>query len=189
MNRIAITILLAVLADCGGGSIPLGSDADFASTPDPSFESAEPDPAGTEASEALDAPSDARDLAPEVACGEPPFDPHCPCASNSDCSTGYCIATSEGHRCARSCTEGSECGPLEVCAQVATYPDLLYLCVELYPTLCRPCKADVDCRVDFAPAQPKCAALGDPALGLFCQAPCSSSGTCPAGYSCSPCDS
>ncbi|MBM4396438.1 MAG: thrombospondin type 3 repeat-containing protein [Deltaproteobacteria bacterium] len=120
----------------------------------------------------------------EPACAGPLAAPGCPCGTADECASGYCIWTSKGRVCGKSCSAGEECGPGEACVQVASYPDVFFLCIDLHPTICRPCESDADCRVDFAPVQPRCLPLGQAGEGSWCFPACASGSDCPDGYGC-----
>jgi len=104
-----------------------------------------------------------------------------PCEDNSECSSGFCIDTPDGRKCTVLCISNDECDPDMVCAQVATYPDLMFACVWSAPHWCRPCVLDDDCEAAFAPEKLLCAYLGTVS---YCLKPCGRDGSCPEGSFC-----
>ncbi len=186
---------LAALAvsGCGGGGdgAPPGDLADLHDpgqarpdvpviTPDsPPAEPGIPDPGPDDG----DAPPDLGepDPGPEV----PPGQPGAPCKKNSDCDSEFCVETPDGRVCAAYCYAGEDtCPPGFRCSQVQAYPDTVYVCVYLYPRICRPCATNQDCEAAFAPGPALCVA-GDPD-GRFCGSPCEEAADCPPGYDCRP---
>jgi len=102
-----------------------------------------------------------------------------PCADNVDCPSGYCVTTAEGGRCTETCVENCPTG--WACANVATPPDVLYLCIPLHPQICHPCLDSDECR-NLAGAENLCVAYGEE--GWFCGGRCDTDDDCPAGYAC-----
>ncbi|GMV42344.1 MAG: hypothetical protein AMXMBFR64_40600 [Myxococcales bacterium] len=105
----------------------------------------------------------------------------CECSKNSDCLSGYCIDTTEGKRCSQQCVDSCPTG--FTCKLVSnTPPDVVYLCLQDYLDLCRPCNANGDCG---GAEGDLCVSYGD--LGSFCGVACVDDG-CPEGYSCEETD-
>jgi hypothetical protein len=94
----------------------------------------------------------------------------CDCTEPDDCFSGFCVPTAEGYKCAKMCSSGSECKSDEVCTMFngSSGPDTYYLCLDRWPTACRPCVVDTDCNVGWIDEyhQPICAA--DSAGGRYC---------------------
>ncbi|GMV41367.1 MAG: hypothetical protein AMXMBFR64_30830 [Myxococcales bacterium] len=100
--------------------------------------------------------------------------PYEPCTGPKDCASGWCVQTWEGEACAPPCDDG--CADGWLCTQdLASFPDVVFLCVPAHPSLCRPCKGDGDC------PGAACVSHGDE--GSFCGGDCESA-TCPPGFSC-----
>ena len=102
-----------------------------------------------------------------------------PCTSNSECNSGWCIASPKGTVCTRTCVE--ECPEGYGCRQL-TLGDPVFLCLPKFLHLCDPCETNSDCRASEADGSHYCLDLG--AEGKFCGGDCSSSGECPCGYDC-----
>ena len=115
---------------------------------------------------------------PECAPGEGCFLD--PCDVNADCLSGWCVTHMGEGVCTRTCQE--ECPSGWTCKQVGgTDPDLVFVCVSDYPTLCRPCSVGDDCE-GVGGAKDACLSYG--AEGAFCGGGCADDGDCPWGFSC-----
>jgi len=182
--------IAGLLLACGGGGGG-GGAADvsheerepFADVPVTLPEAGVPDslsdPGGCDDCDAPDAVDAQSDSFAEVLPGQP----GAACKKNGDCVSGFCIETLEGRQCAEYCFAGEDtCPPGYRCSQVQAYPDTLYVCVFLYPRLCRPCSGDEDCAAQLAPGPSVCIPA-DPA-GRFCGSPCEAASDCPPGYDC-----
>ena len=100
-----------------------------------------------------------------------------PCATNTDCLSGFCVQGPDGKFCTRQCLEEEDCPPDFQCVGIVlTYPDLTFLCVQKIGKLCSACSADEDCILDGA----RCIELKD---GNFCGQGCEGD-DCPLGYEC-----
>ncbi len=125
----------------------------------------------------------------------------CECKDNSDCYSGFCIETANGHRCAQLCDSDASCPDGYKCTSVEnTGGDTVYICVYKFPKLCMPCKEDSDCTASFVPEGAMCVAWvpevdangqetgkfvpGYGNEGAFCGTPCENDGDCLAGYAC-----
>jgi hypothetical protein len=105
----------------------------------------------------------------------------CPCKTNGDCSSGWCVETPNGYVCSEICVE--ECPEGWHCAMVSDFPDVTYACVPEHAKLCRPCQSDQECQGIKVGTKVLCVALGP--AGNFCGGDCSEDGSpCPEGYSC-----
>ncbi|MBM4396475.1 MAG: hypothetical protein FJ087_12405, partial [Deltaproteobacteria bacterium] len=95
-----------------------------------------------------------------------------PCTSNDDCETGYCVEGPSGYICTKGCLAGSDCPPDFACVGVVnTYPDVTYICLPRYSSVCRPCSTDTQCS-------------GGVCVGGRCTVPCSAQVPCPEPYLC-----
>jgi len=102
------------------------------------------------------------------------------CSENSDCQSGWCVEHMGEGTCTQSCKE--ECPPGWTCKQLAeTDPDVVYICVSDYASLCKPCSTSSDCKTT-AGAEDVCVNYG--ADGKFCGGTCGENQTCPSGFSC-----
>ncbi len=103
-----------------------------------------------------------------------------PCAGNEDCLSGLCIDHLGDQVCSDYCIE--ECPQGWACEQVNFGgPDLSFACVSEFPTLCRPCTADDDCK-SAAGKENLCLDYGEE--GRFCGAGCDAGLECPEGFEC-----
>ena len=110
-----------------------------------------------------------------------PGEPGANCKSDSDCLSGFCIQTLEGNKCTMICQE--ECPFDWVCVLSAeSLPDMVYICVPQFVSLCRPCKLNNDCLAAGGDVSGKCIDYG--ADGRFCSVPCNDGTPCPEGYGC-----
>ena len=109
-----------------------------------------------------------------------PGAPYCPCETDGDCLSTYCIFSPEGKVCASpcidTCPDGWDC-------RTVSGVDPVFLCVPAHPTLCLPCRVDGDCGYNgFEPGVLHCIDYGLE-VGSFCGGPCDNT-PCPSGYSC-----
>ena len=204
LRRLLVFLVLALVA-CGGGAVGSGGlDAgldtrdvapgldpgpdvaggkDPGPPPDPGLDTVdtapEPDP------EPVDVTAD--DTGPDASCQPPYADFLCPCESDDDCASGFCVATDSGRACSTLCGSEHPCDATGWrCAQLpSTCPDCVYICVFASSQLCQPCQTDDDCTPDELSAGAHCVSYG--AAGHFCGSPCHDA-TCPQGYTCAPVD-
>ena len=101
----------------------------------------------------------------------------CPCDSNTDCLSGWCVFHSGDKVCSQTCVE--EC-PEGWSCEPAPGPDPVSVCKSLYPSLCLPCTSSDKC--DLLGGG-KCIVYG-PEVGAFCGAGCDEGTPCPTGYEC-----
>ncbi len=169
-------------AEPGIMSLDLASDAEVRVAPDTTDASFElwQDRVGP-----TDGPSDlagvdsgevAADVAPRT-CDPGP----CPCDTNSDCDSGFCVETGDGKICTSMCIE--ECPPGFVCTNcLACGPDVVFICLPSMAYQCRPCVEDADCNEPGMAQSTRCADFG--AAGSFCAVPCESQEGCGEAYEC-----
>ncbi len=123
------------------------------------------------------------DVAEGVTTPECPGGLLCPCEDNNECYSGFCVETWEGSRCTVLCEDATSCPKGWKCAQVTgSGQDLVYVCVDPFVDLCRPCKGDEECREQDWAGWNVCVDHGE--AGQFCGAECSGEGDCPAGFEC-----
>jgi len=104
-----------------------------------------------------------------------------PCETSDDCISGYCVESSTGKVCTATCV--TECLEGWQCVQdTASRPDLVYICLPEYLTLCMPCTSHVECYNSGLDTGARCVEFGE--QGAFCGAECEDSGSCPGGYDC-----
>ncbi len=125
----------------------------------------------------------------------------CSCSRNQDCDSGFCIDTSTGRECARSCDDNTACDKDYKCTEVTNQQGKqVHICVYQYPEICMPCKTDQDCTGLFVPDGAMCVAWlpevdasgtltgkflpGYGNEGAFCGTPCQADSDCPDGYTC-----
>lgn len=102
-------------------------------------------------------------------CLDEPGSPYCPCSSNDDCLSAYCVFSADGRVCAESCTD--QCPNGWTCRNIASV-DPVFVCVPSRPTLCNPCNVDADCASEgFEAGLLQCRDYGLTA-GRFCGGPC-----------------
>jgi len=179
---VVVLALTFFAAACGGGSSVEvdGSDvppADLVSG-DARIDVIEGDVGGV--AEVVDA-TDAGD--PDVLDASPPCGPGegCfgdPCSDNKDCLSGWCVDHMGDSVCTDTCQE--ECPLGWSCKQAGTDPDVVWVCVSDYPTLCAPCAADAECTSSVVGTQAPCLDYGDE--GSFCGGGCGDAESCPTGY-------
>ena len=69
----------------------------------------------------------------------------CPCITNSDCDSYYCIEGDQGKMCTTICSDN--CPADFKCIQ-ASGSDANFICVPKYPTLCMPCNDHKQCQTN-----------------------------------------
>ncbi|MFH1532386.1 MAG: hypothetical protein ABIK09_16805 [Pseudomonadota bacterium] len=104
-----------------------------------------------------------------------------PCAENGDCLSGWCVTHLGTGVCTETCQE--ECPAGWTCQQVAgTDPDVIFVCISDFATLCVPCSSAADCG-DVGGTQAPCVVFGE-SEGAFCGGSCEADGDCPGGFRC-----
>ena len=106
------------------------------------------------------------------------------CSDPSDCQSGWCVEHMGEKVCSETCLD--ECPEGWTCTQVAgTAPDVVFICISDFSTLCRPCAEADDC-AGAGGSEKACVSYG--AQGAFCGGACDDApGTdeeCPWGFSC-----
>ena len=101
----------------------------------------------------------------------------CPCNTNTDCASGWCVLHLGEKICSEECLE--ECPDGWDCWQATGFGgDVVFVCISRHPALCLPCFQSTDCTGENS----VCLQFG-PEEGAFCASVC---GECPPGYSCIP---
>lgn len=106
-----------------------------------------------------------------------------PCTSNEECDSGWCVPTKDGGKCTTQCQE--DCPKGWSCVKAPTDPDVIYICVPRYVTLCDPCTSNDDCVPENIESTYLDLCLPHGQDGSFCGAQCEGPGECPKGYACS----
>ncbi len=103
------------------------------------------------------------------------------CADAAECQSGFCLPHLGDKVCSPMCVE--ECAPGFSCIMPDWVgPDLVFLCLSNFPTLCQPCAVSSDCQ-GYAGDSASCVVL--PGHGSFCSSPCDDEEQCPEGFVCS----
>ena len=123
-----------------------------------------------------DAPGHDVEVAPET-CAPANTGTGCPCATNTDCLSGWCVFHLGEKVCTKTCVE--EC-PEGWSCEPAPGPDPVSVCKSLYSSLCLPCTSTEQCA---NVGGGKCVVCG-PEIGSFCGTGCGGDTSCPAGYEC-----
>jgi len=110
----------------------------------------------------------------------------CPCSSNDQCDSAYCVESETGKVCTKFCT--TSCPKDWKCAQTANDKELTYVCLPAYTLLCRPCKSHDDCVASGAKSGDNLCIPRDDGQGFidgsFCGTTCAVSADCKSGFSC-----
>ena len=107
----------------------------------------------------------------------------CTCEDDSECHSGVCADMMDGRVCVPACLE--ECPEGMTCAMTDPGPDVRFMCVPQYSTLCWPCGQDEDCGGEFGYHQGwgvHCQDFGD--SGHFCTTNCQEDRDCFFGFRC-----
>ncbi len=96
-----------------------------------------------------------------------------PCDSNSDCFSGFCVPSNEGHVCSKLCVD--DCPVGWSCKGVSNGIDVTFICLPPSDRLCEPCTVDYQCGGGL------CLTFPD---GPACTSPCETGDDCPAGWLC-----
>jgi cysteine-rich repeat protein len=104
-----------------------------------------------------------------------------PCSENTDCLSGWCVTHLGTGVCTQTCQE--DCPAGWSCQQVAgTDPDVVFVCISDFATLCVPCAGASDCG-DVGGPQAACVVYGE-SEGAFCGGGCDGDDDCPDGFRC-----
>jgi len=96
-----------------------------------------------------------------------------PCVENNDCLSGWCVDSSQGPVCTKSCLD--DCPAGWSCVGITGEQDVTFLCVPRDDRLCQPCAIDAQCGSGY------CVTFTD---GRRCTAACGPEDSCPSGYQC-----
>jgi hypothetical protein len=185
-TRLLGVMLIGLVSGCGGGAVDLvvldgGPDGlgDVVAAQDQMVAADEGSVADGLLSDELGPELPGDSLGGEV--GPAPGEAGYPCSGSDDCSSGYCIQTSQGMQCTTYCIE--ECPFGWVCNQFSgAGADVVFFCVPPFLNLCRPCMKGFECWPNQEAFGAACLDYG--AAGNFCGAWCEVEGDCPAGYEC-----
>ena len=108
-------------------------------------------------------------------------EPGCPCDSNAQCNSGFCVPSEHGAICTASCV--TSCPTDFACAPVATGVDVTYICVPRFTNLCRPCDGNADCAA-LGDVGGRCLPSATADGARFCGGNCGPNVACPSGYRC-----
>ena len=108
----------------------------------------------------------------------------CPCTGNNECISGFCIESIGGRQCTRICVTEESCPAGWSCSQNTLGGETIYLCVDPFSTLCRPCRTDRDCVPTVGTGSGRYACLPFGPEGSFCGTGCTGTSGCPDGYQC-----
>ncbi|MBL8787130.1 MAG: VCBS repeat-containing protein [Deltaproteobacteria bacterium] len=108
----------------------------------------------------------------------------CACASNADCLDELCVDGPDGKVCSSPCV--TECPQADyACLPIVVGGDPFNACVPQHPNLCKPCRADADCKNALQPAATAlCLPAPNPDDGRFCASSCANNVPCPDGFTC-----
>ncbi len=103
-----------------------------------------------------------------------------PCDDNGQCASGFCVESYDGRVCTQTCS--GDCPSGFSCRQdLASFPDIVYVCVPTWPRLCYPCAHNDDCVLGDGGAADACVSAG--LDGAFCGGSCADK-ACPPGFFC-----
>ncbi len=166
---------LLLCVACGSGAVgTVEKDQEPGADLPPSVEVVLPDGGGTDAPLLDLLPFDGL---PPNDIPAPPGDFGKPCASNSDCESGFCLQISEDESvCTITCVE--ECPKEWLCKGMETPPDWVFVCVPPGSSYCSECQDESDCPYKGD----RCLSVGE--TGSYCLADCSGGQPCPAHTEC-----
>ena len=181
-HLLAITALVLGLVACsepaedtsGQGSVDIGT----------TFPDVDAVVAQTDASEDLFDPD--QFIVDDKPC-ESPGAWGCTCKNNNDCNSGFCIDSSDGKICTKTCT--TSCPQDWTCAQTSG-TELVYVCVPAYSNLCKPCNSHAECSTSGLSGQSLCIPYetttgGNKFIdGSFCGSACDTDVDCKDGFEC-----
>lgn len=105
-------------------------------------------------------------------CETDPGGAMCPCDDNTDCNSDYCVPVRDGGKvctttCGDGCPDGWECSSVRTQGR-----DVVFICLETAPNLCRPCTADAQCQAGAITQTGDRCVRGDGRAGSFCGVAC-----------------
>ena len=176
-SLLLVTLFCAAAAGCGSSDAT--EDASTYATPEVVAE--------VKADRSVPTPEDVPDLStpdlPSFDVGPEEGDFLWPCTANTQCDSGFCVTTSDGGRCSIGCVE--DCPEGWACQEADTKPDIVYVCLPRFLTLCDPCHTADDCKTPDALSVFLNQCLEFPNnTGSFCGADCDDQNECPDGYAC-----
>ncbi len=176
---VAAPVLLVVLVGLSCGSDTTGTPSSFADADAVALEvAAEVGPAEVEVfdfgspPETFDFGGGGEGVFEE--CTLAPYEFGCPCDANTDCTSGYCVESSEGFVCTAECLE--DCPAGWSCKGLSGFgSDIVFVCVPSSKKLCFPCKKDSQC------PDGRCVPMGEES---YCAVGCPEDGVCPDSFTC-----
>ncbi len=118
--------------------------------------------------------NDALEVEVEVVatCETDPGRAMCPCDDNADCNSDYCVPVRDGGKlctstCGDGCPDGWECSSVRTQGR-----DVVFICLETAPNLCRPCTNDAQCQAGAITETGDRCVRGDGRAGSFCGVAC-----------------
>ena len=92
------------------------------------------------------------------------------CSDNSECNSGFCVPTSDGDQCTKTCD--SDCPDGWACKPVGSEGDVTYICVDALINMCRPCLENTDCTGALGGVSLGSRCIAYPGKGWFCGHAC-----------------
>ncbi len=182
LGRAAVALSF-LLAACGGGDAgqtapDTGDDVQLPDLSSPDADDATTETDGDtgedavlfDASEDASVPGDSADDA-DTTPAEGEFG--AACEENNDCLSGWCVTSSVGPLCTRTCLE--DCPSGWNCVGITGDVDVVFLCVPKGDRLCQACTLDTQCGSGY------CLTYDE---GQRCSAACDDATDCPTGYLC-----
>ena len=109
----------------------------------------------------------------------------CLCSGPEDCDSEFCAETTAGRVCTPRCSDDSSCPEGMKCGEVMFNNGTVKGCVDPFARLCRPCRADEECRPQGGSLPEEgyqCIEYGSD--GWFCGVSCQQDVDCPSGFRC-----
>ncbi len=124
---------------------------------------------------------DVKDLQDNMPLCSGPGEFLCPCKTNKDCLSNYCVESMYGKVCTQGCID--ECPDGWECLQDKdSGADPYYLCIPQNVYLCRPCTESAECNSPYVSTSDFCVPFGED--GSFCGVDCAEDGQCPTDFVC-----